>query len=291
MLVQVLDAEPGFGQRADDLAHAVLPGVLERRLDRGVRVGVGPGVRELQRLLRRPVVVVEAQLGRVVAVVEDPGERVGLGDVEEAARPHEVGDHLGPAGHVGQPVEHSEGGEHHVEVALQPVREVDHVGDDEAGLQAGLGGQEPRLLDGPFREVGAGDPGSPPDPGECVQPEVALQVEQVLAGDVADLLDQQREQVVAAPGLPAVDVVERRADVDGRPLVPEGAVGGDMRVHAGSLARRRLRCTRFAAAGRTAAGRTASSPRAGPRVARRWRPGEVGPGVGSPNPRSATLAG
>ena len=77
--------------------------------------------------------------------------------------------------------------------------------------------------DGPFREVGAGDPGSPPGPGECVQPEVAPQVEQVLAGDVADLVDQQR-----------------------------GAGHGG---------------------------------------ARRWRPGEVGPGVGSPNPGSATLAG
>jgi hypothetical protein len=96
---------------------------------------------------------------------------------------HEVGHHLGPAGNVGQPVEHPEGGEDHVEVALQPVREVDHVGDDEAGRQAGLGGQEPRLRDGPLREVGPGDPGGPPGPRERVQPEVALQVEQVLAGE------------------------------------------------------------------------------------------------------------
>jgi hypothetical protein len=36
------------------------------------------------------------------------------------------------------------------------VRELDHVGDHEAGVEAGLGGQETRLLDAPLREV---DPG------------------------------------------------------------------------------------------------------------------------------------
>jgi hypothetical protein len=110
-----------------------------------------------------------------------------------------VGDHLGPAGQVGQPVERPEGGEHHVEVAFQVGRELGHVGDHEAGVEAGLGGQEPGLLDRPLGEVDPGDPGPPPGPRERVQPEVALQVEQVLAGDVADLLDQQRVQVVAAP--------------------------------------------------------------------------------------------
>jgi hypothetical protein len=83
-----------------------------------------------------------------------------------------------------------ERGEHDVEVALQAGRQVDHVGADEAGLQPGLGGQEPGLLDRLLREVGPGGPGPPPGPGECVQPEVTLQVEQVLAGDIADLLDQ-----------------------------------------------------------------------------------------------------
>jgi hypothetical protein len=86
-----------------------------------------------------------------------------------------------------------ERGEHDVEVSLQVVRELDHVGDHEAGVEAGLGGQETGLLDAPLREVDPGDPGPAPGPGERVQPEVALQVEQVLAGDVADLLHDQRD--------------------------------------------------------------------------------------------------
>jgi hypothetical protein len=184
MLVQVLDTQPGRGQRGDDLAHAVLPGVLERLAHGGVGVGVGAVVGERQRLRGRPVVVAEAELGGRVAVVEDPGERVGLGDVEEATRAQEVGNHLGPAGDVGQPVERPEGGEHHVEVALQLRGQLDHVGDHEGGVQAGLGRQAPGLLDAALGDVDPGGPGTPPDPGERVQPEVALQVEQVLAGDV-----------------------------------------------------------------------------------------------------------
>ena len=82
--MEVLDAQPGRRQGRDDLAHAVLPGVLDRRLHRHVRVRVGLGV-EHQRLRGRPVGGAEAQLGGRVVVVE-AGERVGLGDVEEAAR-------------------------------------------------------------------------------------------------------------------------------------------------------------------------------------------------------------
>jgi hypothetical protein len=65
---------------------------------------------------------------------------------------------------------------------------------------------------------------------------MALQVEQVPAGDIADLVDQHRVQVDAGARLPALDVVELRADMDRRPLVPEITVGGDTRVHARSLA-------------------------------------------------------
>jgi hypothetical protein len=60
---------------------------------------------------------------------------------------------------------------------------------------------------------------------------VALQVQEVLAADLADLL----ELVVAQPDAAlaeAVDVVERGAQVDAGPLVPQRAVRGAEVVHA-----------------------------------------------------------
>ena len=156
------------------------------------------------------------------------------------------------------------GGEDDVELALEVVRELDHVRDHKGRVQAGLGGQEPGLLDAALGDVDPGHPGPAPGPGERVQPEMALQVEQVLAGDIADLVDQERVQVDAAARLPALDVVELRADVDRRPLVPEGAVGGDTRVHARSLPRDGAPRTAFVV---------------------RQASGGARPGVGSPNPK------
>src|SRR4029450_1899750 len=96
--------------------------------------------------------------------------------------------------------------------------------------------QQPGLLDAALGDVDPGDPCLTPGPGEGVQPKVALQVEQVLAGDVTDLVDQQRVEVGLGARLPALDVVELRPHVDRGPFFPEGLVGGDVRVHGGSLA-------------------------------------------------------
>jgi hypothetical protein len=48
---------------------------------------------------------------------------------------------------------------------------------------------------------------------------VALEVEEVLAGDVADLVDQEVTQPVPA-SFPALDIVELRPGMDCGPLVP-----------------------------------------------------------------------
>ncbi len=65
---------------------------------------------------------------------------------------------------------------------------------DEARLQPGLGRQRPGEHDRPFREVHPGHARATPRPRERVQAEVALEVQQVLAVDVAYLVDHEVAQ-------------------------------------------------------------------------------------------------
>ena len=58
---------------------------------------------------------------------------------------------------------------------------------------------------------------------------MALEVQEGLAGDVADHLDLVRTEPHAA-GLEPLEVVELAGGVDGRPGIPEGLVGRDRRV-------------------------------------------------------------
>src|SRR6185503_13155011 len=79
------------------------------------------------------------------------------------------------------------------------------------------------------REVCAGDDRALPGPGQRVEAEVALEVKQRLPDHRADLVDLVRAEL-RAPGLELLDRVELRTRVDLSPLVPQGAVGCDIRV-------------------------------------------------------------
>src|SRR5205807_2709692 len=128
-------------------------------------------------------------------VVQDVGERVELGEVEGAAVPEEGGHRLGPAGEVGQPDEGAEAGVDQVEAfAVEGGGRLVHVGDHPAGAvgQADVLGERAGGTYRGFREVQAGDPRAAPGPGQRVLAHVALQVQQPLAGHVADLADLER---------------------------------------------------------------------------------------------------
>ena len=79
--------------------------------------------------------------------------------------------------------------------------------------------------DGLAAEVDAGDRRAEARPRERVQPEVALQVEEGLTLDAADLLAfviHQADRLAAVPE--GIDVVELRPDVDLGPRVPNVAI-------------------------------------------------------------------
>ena len=89
----------------------------------------------------------------------------------------------------------------------------------EAGARGQLAGGEDRRL----AEVDADDAGAEARPAEGVHAEVALEVDEVEAGDVAGLLDLVPTKW-RATCQKAVDAVEVGGDVDRDALVPPGAV-------------------------------------------------------------------
>lgn len=208
------------GDGADHLAELV--GEVEHLVVRGLGAAIGVRAGGVVPVLWRPEVVVD-HVEPVLA--EDPGDRVELGQVEEAARADQRGDHTGPAPQIGEPVDGAEAGVDDVEgPPAERAQRVVHVGVRELGGDAGIGRQPTGGLDGGSREVEPGHPGPATGPSEGVGTDVALQVDEVEPVDRAHLLDLERPQRVGAVADP-VEVVEAAGGVDRHPLVPPGAVG------------------------------------------------------------------
>ena len=219
MLVQERDPQAGAQQRRDDLAEAVDPldAAVRRRL--GLEVRVGALVLEDERL----VVEVRVRDGQLVI-----GERVGQGmeldEVEASVRREQRADHVRPALDVGQPVERAEAGVDDVEATpAERARRVVDVGVDEVGLETGAACDVACRLDRGRREVQPRDPCALTGPGERVQAEMALQVQERRARDAGQLALLEGAQGRAA-GEEPVDVVEVAAHVDRHALVPQRAV-------------------------------------------------------------------
>jgi hypothetical protein len=149
---------------------------------------------------------------------------VKLGQVEEAARDEERGDHRRPSRQVGEPVERAETRVDDVEpLALEGVGGGIDVGGDKPAVEVGVRREGVGGFDPGGGEVEADDRRAAARPGERVEAEVALEVDKALARDVADLLD--RERVQRAPSGPeALDVVEAAGGMDRDALVPPGAI-------------------------------------------------------------------
>ena len=152
------------------------------------------------------------------------GDRMELDEVQPAAGTEQLGDDAGPRVDVREPAERADPGVDAVERSTtESGRRVVHVGHLELGVEARprrqLAGREDRRL----AQVDADDAGAEAGPAEGVHAEVALEVDEVEAGDVAGLLDLVRTKW-RATCQKAVDAVEVGVDVDGDALVPPGAV-------------------------------------------------------------------
>ena len=221
--------------------------------------------------------VLQPQLAGLDALVlEDLEDRVDLRDVEPAAGLDEPGDDPCPAADVGQPAEDAARRVDDVELVPETDRQLVHVRLDEARVEPEVRRQLARERDRGRREVDAGDLRAEPRPRQRVEPEMALQVEQRLAGHVAegrDLVGLDPDAALAEAG----DVVEVALGVQLRPRVPQALVGGERRLEvdrvshltAPTRTRRRApgrRSGRTRPSARPARGSTASPPGAGRRA-------------------------
>jgi len=211
----------------------MVPAVFHEPLSRSRSVGVRADHLEAHRLGVRPVRVVKAKLSRRhPLVLERLHHGMDLGDVEDPARLHEVGGHARPCRDVGQPAEHAARGVDDVEVPIERIGQVVQVRDDERRRDREVRGQCPRGSDALLAEVRARDDRAEAPPRKGVESEVALQMEERLAGDVADLLDLVVAQADAVlPAAERGDVVELGCDVDPGPGIPDVAVPAQGLVH------------------------------------------------------------
>src|SRR5689334_236652 len=190
---------------------------------------------EDQRVAMLPVRIPEAEFAGLYALVlEHLQDRMDLADVEAAAGLHEPSHYACPAADVGQPAEHATRRVHDVELVAEPDRELVDVRFDEPRVgEADVGGELSGDTDRCGREVDTGDRGAEPRPGQRVQPEMALQVEQALPGDVAKGLDLIRADPEPAFAEPR-DVIELALGMDRGPRVPESLIGRERRLELGS---------------------------------------------------------
>src|SRR5829696_9040741 len=186
----------------------------------GVEVGVGAWLVPHPGILILEIIVLHAQ----AFVPKDIRERVELREVQKAAGPEEVCDNPGPPSDVGEPDDRAAARVDNVEgMAACGVYGLVDIRLHERGFQAHIGGQIAGRLYGGDREVEARNAGPAAGPAQGVDPEVALEVQQVLARHVADLLYLERLQALLTT-LERGLVVELPRDVDGDPLVPAGPV-------------------------------------------------------------------
>ena len=183
-LVQALDRQPRLGQRGDDLAERVVPLVLHRRRDVGVGVGVAAAAVDLVGVGLGAVEVGVARR-RAAPRSRRPG-RTGTGGTRRCRRCRRGRG----SRRSGAPSASRSGSQqstpHEVKtMSKRPSstrRQLVEVGLDEGRRQAALGRQAARQGDRPAREVDAGDGRPQARPRQRVEAEVALQVQQALAG-------------------------------------------------------------------------------------------------------------
>src|SRR5215204_5807739 len=171
-------------------------------------------------MLLLEVIVLHAE----IFVSEDVGERVELCEVQEAAGLQEIRDHLCPPSDVREPDDRASARVHDVErEASCGVYGLVNVRVHERGFEPHIRGQAAGRLHGRGREVQARNVGATAGPAQGVDPEVALEVQQLLVSHVADLVYLEGLQALLA-ALERGYVVELSRYVDRDTLIPIGPV-------------------------------------------------------------------
>ena len=127
--------------------------------------------------------------------------------IKDAAGLEKVGDDLTPAPQIAQPGQHAIGAEDDLKLTAQPVRQVLNIGADKGRRNAELATERLRQRNRAIGEIDASDKCAFARPGEGVEPEVALQMQQRATSHIGQLAAAGRAQA-ALSGLEAGQIAE-----------------------------------------------------------------------------------
>ena len=196
------------------------------------------GVRGLVHELQRPVgrrLKIEGGHKPSGVFFQHVERRMRVGEVELAARRQHGRNDLRPFLHIGQPANGAPGCEDEVERARRQVRSLIHGPLDEVRFQAGLIGQAPGNLQRGAGKIESGDRRAAPYQAQRIPADMALQMQNALAGDVAEFGRFNLVQGVLAGTKPVQHVIAGGiARMNGGALIPVPAVHFDGVGHVNS---------------------------------------------------------
>src|SRR5262249_17070426 len=139
-----------------------------------------------------------------------------------------------PISQIGQPAERSPGRKDEIEWAGRELRSVVHPPLYECGAEPGLLGKPARDLDRRRREIEPGGDGPAAPEAERVAPDMALQMEHALPGNITELcrLDCM-QRIFPGPKAGKHVSAERLARVEACALIPIAAIDLNRIVHGG----------------------------------------------------------
>src|SRR5262245_30150493 len=139
-----------------------------------------------------------------------------------------------PISQVGQPAKRSPGRKDEIERAGRELRSLSHPPLYEGGVEPGLLGKTSRDVDRRRREIESGGDGAASREAERVAPNMALQMEDALPGNIAEFcrLDSM-QKIFPCPKAGKAFPAERLARVEASALIPVAAIDLNRIVHGG----------------------------------------------------------
>jgi hypothetical protein len=151
---------------------------------------------------------------------------VGIGKIEGAPGGKQRSDRLGPADDIGEPADRPPGREHDVELAFHGLPRGIDISANKIGRDSDLRCQTPGFGNRRRRKIEPGRDRTRARQDQRIEPEMALQMDQPPAGNLAEFPAVDRVEPFFS-GEKSLDRIKARrvAAVDRHPLVPVAPVG------------------------------------------------------------------
>src|SRR5918997_6218073 len=158
-----------------------------------------------------------------------------LTDEQATARAEQLSNDAGPSGHVRQPAQRTDSGVDQIKnLRAQCINGVVYVRFMEVDVGASALGQSACMGQRDRGKVQAGHMSAQPRKGQCVGPDVALQVHAALPSHVAKSWTVEADHATYVLGIAdeSIETVVRGGGMNRGPFIPHGLVDRDVIAHA-----------------------------------------------------------